>query len=92
MTLIGLEQSCLNDGKWQLAQLLTMLPEPPWSRIGRRNAPDLIHQFSKLADPSWIAATMAYIKDISALAEFQKKTPKGDGKGGGKAQKGQTEE
>ena len=55
-----------------------MLLEPPWSRIGRRNAPDLIHQFSKLADPSWIAATMAYIKDISALAEFQKKAPKSD--------------
>jgi hypothetical protein len=58
-----------------VAWLLTHLPEPPWGQI-LQNKPrtDLMRPFAKLSDPTWVAAAIAYQKDVASLNELRKKT------------------
>ena len=79
--LVGSEQCSLDDSKWQLAWLLTHLPDPPWHRIAGRKHREQTKPFAKLSDPAWVAAAIAYTKDVAALQELHKKTSKGGGKG-----------
>ena len=56
LLLTALEQSCIDKGKWNLAWLLTHLPEPPWHHLAQSPPADALRPFGKLAHPSWIAA------------------------------------
>ena len=87
LLMAAIEQSTLDGGRWQLALLLTHLPEPPWGQLRTALPPDQLMPFGVLTDPSWTAAAMAYLKDASALADLRKKhaggkgdKPKGKGK------------
>ena len=90
--LVAIEQAALDNSQWTMAWRLTFLREPQWNRIQRPSTPaqDVPGpQFGMLADPSWIATTIAYLRDAAAVQELRKKrSPKGKGKGKGKDEGG----
>ena len=102
LLLVALEQSCLDQGRWSMAWLMTHMPEPPWQLMAQTPSSDPLRPFGRLAEPAWTAAAMAFTKDAAALAEIRRRgpldresvevdrpeRPKGGGKGGGKEAKG----
>ncbi len=90
MLLVALEQSAHDEWRWSPAWPLTFLPEPPWHSIARTPPRDAIRPLVRLADQSWSAAAIAYLKDVSVLAErapprtAPQPQPKRKGKGKGK--------
>ena len=81
LLMVAIEQSSLDNSRWQLAWLLTHLHEPPWHLMASGPAAGLGRPFGRLADPAWTAAAMAYVRDAAALEEARRKY---DGKGAGK--------
>ena len=73
LLLCALEQSSKDQGRWQLAWLLTPMPEPPWAQLAHHAVGDSLRPFGTLAEPTWTAAAMAYAKDAAALAEIRRK-------------------
>lgn len=86
LLLVAVEQAALDEGRWQVAWLLTTLPEPPAS-MARRPVENALRPFAKLADPHWIAAAVAYIRDVDRLQTVRRSFG-GKGKGGGDADDG----
>ena len=80
MLMVAVEQSTLDQGRWQLAWLLTHLPEPPWTQLSQVAPPDPLRPFGRLSEPNWSTAAMAYTKDAAALSEIRKRGAKGEGK------------
>ena len=65
--MIFCEQVALDQGRLQLAWLLTGLPEPNSQMMfSHRHRPGL-KPFSRLAAASWISANLAYMKDLDYL-------------------------
>ena len=97
LLLVAMEQVALDDCRWQLGWLLTHQPEPPWASMTRRPDGAALKPFAKLADARWVAAAMAYIKDVDRLQQARrpkrgdvaddrpppKAPPKAKGQGGG---------
>ena len=86
LLMVGVEQACLDHGRWTLAWLLTWLPEPPWMHLSKQPPSDPLRPFGHLPPPEWSAAAMAYVKDAAALGEIRQKIGKG-GRGRGNAEK-----
>ena len=57
----------MDDGRWPLAWLLSLQPEPPWSTMFRRKETMQLRPFGRLADARWIAAATGYIRDMDRL-------------------------
>eukprot|EP00438_Fugacium_kawagutii_P023417 Skav216600 [mRNA] locus=scaffold2855:201999:204292:+ [translate_table: standard] len=67
LMLMFIEQVALDQGKLQLAWLLTGLSEPNHQvHFRHRNTPGL-KPFSRLANPIWISANLAYLRDLDYL-------------------------
>ena len=69
--------------RWDLAWVITFLPEPPLHLMTRQPPESQLRPFGRLTHPTWSAAQLAFVKDCGSLAELRKKnfTSKGDGKG-----------
>ncbi|CAE7699934.1 unnamed protein product [Symbiodinium sp. CCMP2592] len=81
------EQAALDGGKLQIGYLLSGYPDPNPLSLTTRRAPGL-RSFSRLACPQWVAANLAYMKDldyaetrIAQLGGRPSQAPKGTGKG-----------
>ncbi|CAE7405605.1 unnamed protein product [Symbiodinium sp. CCMP2592] len=61
--LVFAEQVSLDAGKLQLGYLLGGFPDPSPLGLASRRAPGL-RTFSRLAAPQWLAANLAYLKDL----------------------------
>lgn len=61
------EQAAMDNGKTQMSWLLTALPEPNWSLVTQNRKRQGIQPFAKLCQPSWIAANVAFLKDLDFL-------------------------
>ena len=61
--MIFVEQAALDNGRLQLAYLLTVCPVPNSGRMLASPAPGL-KPFSRLAAPQWVAANLAYVKEL----------------------------
>ncbi|CAE7917886.1 unnamed protein product, partial [Symbiodinium necroappetens] len=55
--------AALDSGKVQLAYLLAGFPDPSPVGLTHRRAPGL-KTFFRLAAPQWLAANLAYLKDL----------------------------
>ena len=88
------EQIGMDGGDWTLGYLLTLVQEPPFSRMtARKPDPQEICPHTNLMDERWVAACVSYIKEADQIVERrlkivkehkatrQKGDPKGDGKG-----------
>lgn len=65
--MIFCEQVALDQGRLQLAWLLTGLPEPNSQMMfSHRHRPGL-KPFSRLSAPTWITANLAYLKDLDYI-------------------------
>ncbi len=69
LLLVALEQAAHDEWRWSPAWLLTFLPEPPWQDIGRAPPRDSVRPLARLADQSWTAASIAYLRDVAVLTE-----------------------
>ena len=87
--LVATEQAALDHSQWQIAWKLTFLREPQWALIHHNQATES-KQFGLLADPAWIATTIAYMKDMASVEEIRKKNAKKP-KGGGRGKKDEDE-
>ena len=62
--LIMTEQVALDQGRTQLGWMMTGLPEPPFNQVQKNTRRPGIRPFAQLADPRWVAANIAYLRDM----------------------------
>ena len=61
--LVAADQAALDGGRWHIAGLLTLQPEPPWSEISRPPAAQANAEgFSELCDPGLMTTAVAKLK------------------------------
>eukprot|EP00972_Heterocapsa_arctica_P051496 7573692-Heterocapsa_arctica.AAC.1 len=63
LMLAASEQAAMREWRWSPAWLLTHMAEPPWQQIGRIPQKDAARPLSRLADQSWMAICISYVKD-----------------------------
>ena len=94
MLLVAGEQAAMDNWRWHHASKLTMNPDPPFHALISVAGSSLTEPVSHLADPSWVATSMAYAKDLAVFKDHAKSAgaqrppkqepeqPKGGGKSG----------
>eukprot|EP00972_Heterocapsa_arctica_P054084 7969618-Heterocapsa_arctica.AAC.1 len=63
----------MREWRWSSARLLTHMAEPPWHQIGWTPQKDAVRPLSRLADQSWMAICISYVKDVGVIYEAEKK-------------------
>lgn len=74
------EQFCLDGGRATMGWLLTAVAEPNFAAIERNKQRRGLRPYSKLASPSWLAANIAFLKDMDYMETRLKDGAKSDGK------------
>lgn len=78
--MLYIEQCALDDGRSNLAWLLTGLPEPNFQQLSLNRKRTTLTPFSKLAPPAWIAANISYLRDVELFeTRLKQLTPGGKG-------------
>lgn len=65
--MLFIDQAAMDYGRTNLAWLLTSLPEPQYSITQRNRHKASMSPFTRLAQASWIAANVSYMKDLDYL-------------------------
>lgn len=65
--LIFTEQVAIDSGKLQVGWLLTGVAEPPLHLMTTRQKHPGLQPFSRLSAPGWVAANLAYLRDLDFL-------------------------
>ena len=65
--MIFLEQASIDQGRLQLAWLLTGQQDPPFQILQSNKKKSGLTPFSRLAAPAWVAANLQYVKDLDVL-------------------------
>jgi len=65
--LLFVEQSAVDSGRTQMGWLLSAYPDPNWSLTSQNKRRTSLQPFARLAQPSWIAANVAFVKDLDFL-------------------------
>ena len=88
MGCIFAEQVAVEGGaRYQLGWLLTGLEEPPWNTTqSHRPRPGALPH-GKLVEAQWVAAQLAFMKDLDVMQERLRKQGGGGGGGGGQPKK-----
>ena len=69
------------DGRWELGQMLSRGIGPPSECLRRRPEKTLLEPNTPLADPSWVAAGQAFLRESAQTEKAYKDFGKGKGKG-----------
>lgn len=69
------------SGRMDVGYLWTHLPEPPWAILERGAHRQSLRPFSRLAAPMWVAASVAYLRDMETLQD--RLGPRNRGSSGG---------
>ena len=72
--LLFIEQAAVDSGRTQMGWLLSGYPEPNWSFTGQNKRRTSLQPFSRLSQPSWVAANVAFVKDLDFLEGRLKNT------------------
>ena len=72
--LLFIEQAAVDSGRTQMGWLLSGYPEPNWSLTGQNKRRTSLQPFSRLSQPSWVAANVAFVKDLDFLEGRLKNT------------------
>ncbi|CAE7640549.1 unnamed protein product [Symbiodinium sp. CCMP2592] len=67
--LVFAEQVANEQGHTRLGWLLTGRQDPPFAQVEQRRAPRAEVPHGMLADPRWIAANLAYLRDADLISE-----------------------
>ena len=83
-SLSALGRARRDSGRWQLAWLRPLMPEPPRAQMasGTSGSVASLRPFGPVADATWSTAAMARTKVAASLAAFRMKKFN-DGRGGG---------
>ena len=65
--LVFVEQAALDAGRTQMAWLLVGLPEPNWAVTTQNRRRQALQPFARLAAPQWVAANVAFLKDLDFM-------------------------
>ena len=65
--LMFVEQCALDAGRAQTAWLLVGLPEPNWAVTSQNRRRQALQPFSRLAAPQWVAANVAFLRDLDFM-------------------------
>ena len=65
--LLFIEQAAVDSGRTQMGWLLSGYPDPNWSLTAQNKKRSSLQPFARLAQPSWIAANVAFVKDLDFL-------------------------
>ena len=65
--MIFTEQVAIDSGKIQVGWLLTGVAEPPFHLLTSRQKHPGLQQFSRLSAPGWVAANLAFLRDLDFL-------------------------
>ena len=69
MLLVSGEQAAMDNWRWHHAAKLTMSPDPPFHALIGIPGASMPESVSHLADPSWIATSIAYAKDLAVFKD-----------------------
>ena len=75
MLLVGAERAAHDGGRWQVAWLLTLLPEPPAPGGSRPPAGAAQEPAAWLADPEWVATAIDFVQDLDRRALARRRLP-----------------
>ena len=73
MALTAGKQAALQGWTWNVAWMLSFVPEPPWQRIRMSPMSEHARIGTRLADPGLLTAVVARYQQTTALAEAQRK-------------------
>ena len=62
LLMVAMEQSSLDEGRWELAWLLTLLEDPPPSLCHNRGVGANPH--SRVIAPRWTTTALPYLKEV----------------------------
>eukprot|EP00438_Fugacium_kawagutii_P012109 Skav220358 [mRNA] locus=scaffold609:58746:60963:+ [translate_table: standard] len=65
--LLFIEQCAADAGKTQMGWLLSGFPDPNFAMVAQNKKQSKIQPYGKSAQPSWIAANVAFVKDMDFL-------------------------
>ena len=61
------DQAAIDNGRTNLAWLMTGLPEPNYQLCQRNRQRSTLQPFTRLANPAWVAANISYLRDLDFL-------------------------
>ena len=67
---VSIEQSCLDNGRMELATLLCLQEDPPMSVFQNRqiSMTSRARSFAPLADQRWVTVALAYLKEMETIS------------------------
>ncbi|CAE7761674.1 unnamed protein product, partial [Symbiodinium necroappetens] len=85
--LVFCEQVANEQGHTRLAWLLTCREDPPFSQVEARRAPRSEVPHGALSDPRWVAAQLAYLRDVDQIQDrtFKSQLPPNNSQANGQA-------
>lgn len=63
----AVEQAQLDGGRWDIANLFLLLPDPPAHALSRQPEAALARPFPRLADQQWCTTFLAYVKELDTI-------------------------
>ena len=66
------EQTAVDGGRYQTGWLLTGLPQPSFNLTQANSQRNQEEPYALLADPTWISANLAYLKDMDYFEQRQR--------------------
>ncbi len=87
LLIVMVEQACLDSGRFDLGQLLTLQEDPPAGVFTNRQLSQVSRAkaFSPLADQKWITVALAFLKELDTIVVKRSEILGGKGSGGGDA-------
>lgn len=61
------EQASIDNGRLQLAWLLTGMQEPPFHLLTNRRKQPGLQPFARLCPPAWVSGNLAYLRDLDYI-------------------------
>ena len=72
MMIVAGEQAAMDNWRWHHASKMTVVPDPPFHALIVVAGSTMAEPVSHLADPSWIATSVAYAKDLAVFKDHAK--------------------
>ena len=88
--LLMVEQWAIDNGRSQAAWLLSGLPDPDFAQLQARRTD--LRPYGRLAEPTWIAAQVAYLRDVEFLENRLRGKAPGQSQGAAQPEAEETEE
>jgi hypothetical protein len=64
-----MEQANMDGGRWEVASLFLLLPDPPAHTLSRPLESSSLRQFPRIADQSWSTTMLSYIREMDTMQQ-----------------------